>query len=119
VVGVASLALAEPGSIFTYNYTKDYYDNSDIPKKSGSCLMARGAMENDLEHFFIPKNSDICLMARGDKVIDPPSLSNILDENDDVEEDDVITGLFKVKCFLRGDALAMFDFLMESVASRD
>jgi hypothetical protein len=75
VVGAASLALAELGSIFTYDYTKDYPDNFDIPKKSGSCLMARGAMENDLEHFFIPKNFDIFLMARGDKVIDPPSLS--------------------------------------------
>jgi hypothetical protein len=50
-----------------------------------------------------------------------PSLFRILDDNDNdnVEEEDIITGLFKVKCSLRGDALAKFDFLMDIVASRD
>jgi hypothetical protein len=59
LVVVASLDLAEPGSLFTYEYTKDY---SDIPKKSDTCLMARGAMEDDLVLSSIPKNSDIFLM---------------------------------------------------------
>jgi hypothetical protein len=43
----------------------------------------------------------------------------MLDENDDTKEEDVIIGLFKVKFSLRGDALAKFDLLMETVASRD
>ena len=109
MVGVAGLALAELGSLFTFEYTKDYSDNSDIPKKSGTCLMARGAMEDDLNLSSIPKDSDICLMARSSKVISPPSLSSILDENDDVEEEDVITSLFKVKCSLRGCLLYTSD----------
>jgi hypothetical protein len=58
-------------------------------------------------------------MEIGAKVIAPHSLSSILDENYDVEEDDVNTGMFNVKCSLRGDALSKFDFLMETVASRD
>jgi hypothetical protein len=41
MVVVDTLALAGPGSLFTYEYTKDYSDNSDIPKKSDTCLMAR------------------------------------------------------------------------------
>jgi hypothetical protein len=41
MVVVATLALAGPGSLFTYEYTKDYSDKSDIPKKSDTCLMAR------------------------------------------------------------------------------
>ena len=84
---MAGLALSEPRSLFTYDYTKDYSDNSDIPKKSGTCLKARGAMEDDLDLSSIPKNSDIFHMERGAKVISPPSLSSILDENDVVEEE--------------------------------
>ena len=41
VVGVAGLALAEPGSLFTYDYTKDYANDSLTPKSSNTCLMAR------------------------------------------------------------------------------
>jgi len=43
VVGVAGLALAEPGSLFTYDYLKDYSEDSSTPKTVGSCFMARGA----------------------------------------------------------------------------
>ena len=101
VVGVAGLVLAEPGSLFTYDYTKDYADNSSTPTTSGTCLMARGT-----------------------KVISPPSLSSILDDDDfneknDEDINDTITGLYKVMCSLRGDARAKFEFLMETVASRD
>jgi hypothetical protein len=56
---------------------------------------------------------------RGAKVMSPPSLSNILDDNAYVEEEYIIIGLFKVKCSVHGDALAKFDFLMETVASRE
>jgi hypothetical protein len=39
VVGVAGLALAKPGSIFKYDYTKDYEGSSkNTPHK---CLMAK------------------------------------------------------------------------------
>jgi hypothetical protein len=59
-------------------------------------------------------------MESGSKVIAPPSLSSILDANDVVEEEeDIITGLFEVRCSLRCDALAKFDYLMETVTSRD
>jgi hypothetical protein len=62
VVGVAGLALSEPKSLFTYDHTKGNSRKSSIPK-----------------------NFDIFLMERGAKVI-APTLSGILDENDDVEE---------------------------------
>ena len=41
------------------------------------------------------------------------------DDDNDEEVDPIITGLYKVRCSLHGDALAKFDFLMETVASRD
>ncbi|KAM0924510.1 hypothetical protein ACQ4PT_004843 [Festuca glaucescens] len=122
VVGVVGLALAEPGSLFTYDYTKDYSENSSIPKNSGTCLMARGAKEDYSDNSSNPKNSDISVMARGAKVISPPSLSSILDEDNDMdndEDDDIITSLFIVRYSLRGDPLAKFEFLMDTVASRD
>ena len=39
VVGVSGLALAEPGSLFTYDYPKNYADDSPTPKSSNTCLM--------------------------------------------------------------------------------
>jgi hypothetical protein len=45
--------------------------------------------------------------------------SSFLDDNDDFEEEDMITDLFKVNCSLHGDALAKFEFLMNIVASRE
>ena len=63
-------------------------------------------------------------MAKSSKVISSPSLSSILDDDVDNEEengeiDETVAGLFKVRCSLHGDALAKFDYLMETVATRD
>jgi hypothetical protein len=66
--------------------------------------MERGSKDDGLDLSSIPKNSDIFFMARGANVLSPPSLSN---------------SLFKANCSLRGDALSKFDFLMDTVASRD
>ena len=120
-VGVAGLAFSKPGSLFTYDYSKDYSTESATPKIVGSSFMARET--NDLsKDSSSSKVVGSCLMARETKVIhSPPSLSSILDdnENDDQDEDAIIKSLFKVRCTLRGDALVKFDFLMDSLNERD
>ena len=98
--GVAGLALAEPGSLFTYDYTKDYSSNSN-------------------------KVSHMSFMAKGPKVISPPSLSSILDDetsdddDDDVDEHALLAKLYKTMISLRGNAREQFEYLMDTVASRN
>ena len=91
--GVAGLALAEPGSLFTYDYTKDYSSNSN-------------------------KVSHMSFMAKGPKVISPPSLSSILDDetsddddDDDVDEHALLAKLYKTMISLRGNAREQFEYL--------
>jgi len=123
VAGVAGLAFSKPGSLFKYDYTKDYALGASTPKVVGSSFMARGTNDHS-EDSSSSKEVGSCLMAKGTKVIhSSPSLSSILDdsetENDELDEESVIKGLYKVRCTLRGDALAKFDFLMEGIAERN
>ena len=98
--GVAGLALAKPGSLFKYDYTKDYAPNSN-------------------------KVSHKSFMAKGPKVISPPSLTSILDDeksendNDDVDEHVLLAKLYKTMISLRGKARKQFEYLMDTVASRN
>ena len=68
-------------------------------------------------------DTHMCLMAKGSKVtptlITNTSSNDDSDDDNDEETDETIAGLYKVRCSLRGDALAKFDFLMKTVASRD
>jgi hypothetical protein len=45
--GVAGLAYSEPGSLFTYDYCKDYSKESSMPNDIGSPLMARTTHDDD------------------------------------------------------------------------
>ena len=73
------MALAEPGSLFTYDYSKDYKSTNN--KISHTCLMAMGAK--------VTSSST-------------PSSAN----NDDLDEDALLAKLYKVMCSLRGEARA-------------
>uniref|UniRef100_A0ACD5Y5H7 Uncharacterized protein n=1 Tax=Avena sativa TaxID=4498 RepID=A0ACD5Y5H7_AVESA len=104
VVRVAGLEFAEPGSLFTYDYTKDYADHSITPKVTGTCLMARST-----------------------KVISsPPSLSSILDDHvstndsdDDEFDENYVQEMYKIMKSLPINACARFKQLMSLVNSRD
>ena len=104
-VGVAGLALGEPGSLFTYDYTKDYATTSK--KKSHKCLMAKGAKVN-LESIPNPPifnaNSPI------------PS-SKVDDDDEDVNAR--MIKLHRVMISLHGEARAQFDYLMDTISSKD
>ena len=121
VVGVAGLALSEPGSLFTNDYPKDYSKESPTPKIIGSSFMARET-DDDSDDSYPSKVVGSCLMEREAKVMQsPPSLTSILDDDETVDQDEhaILKGLFKVRCTLRGDALVKFDFLMDSLNERD
>src|SRR3954469_25745185 len=45
VVGVAGLSFSKPGSLFTYDYTKDYTDDSPNPMVTTTFLMARSSKD--------------------------------------------------------------------------
>ncbi|KAK1681335.1 hypothetical protein QYE76_042183 [Lolium multiflorum] len=115
--GVAGLAFSKPGSLFTYDYSKDYSTENDV----GSSFMARTTQDDDSDDS--PSSTIIgsCLMARETKVMEPPpSLSSVLDdENEDQEELIVLKELYDVRCTLRGEALVKFDFLMDSLKEKD
>jgi hypothetical protein len=81
MVGVAGLALAKPGSLFKYDYTKDY--ESSTKNTHHKCLMAKEA-----------------------KVILPSQPSCPI--NDDIDEETILATLYKTMCSLRGDARAHF-----------
>ncbi|KAK1594663.1 hypothetical protein QYE76_008235 [Lolium multiflorum] len=114
--GVAGLAFSKPGSLFTYDYSKDYSTENDV----GSSFMARTTQDDDSDD----SPSTIvgsCLMERETKVMEPPpSLSSVIDdENENQEELIVLKELYDVRCTLRGEALVKFDFLMDSIKEKD
>ncbi|KAK1695928.1 hypothetical protein QYE76_012625 [Lolium multiflorum] len=119
--GVAGLAYSEPGSLFTYDYYKDYSTESSTPHNIGSSFMARTTHDDYSDDTSSSTIVGSCLMAREAKVMEsPPFLSSILDnEIVDQDEEAVLKELFKVRCTLRGDALVKFDFLIDSLKERD
>ncbi|KAK1631110.1 hypothetical protein QYE76_005425 [Lolium multiflorum] len=62
--GVAGLAFSNPGSLFTYDYSKDYSTENDV----GSSFMARTTQDDDSDDS--PSSTIIgsCLMARETKI---------------------------------------------------
>ncbi|KAK1653183.1 hypothetical protein QYE76_070988 [Lolium multiflorum] len=115
--GVAGLAYSKPGSLFTYDYSKDYSTENDV----GSSFMARTTQDDDSDDSPSSPIIGSCLMARETKVMEPPpSLSSVLDdENEDQEELTMLKELYDVRCTLRGEALVKFDFLMDSLKEKD
>jgi hypothetical protein len=89
VVGVAGLDLAKPGSLFKYDYIKDYESSTkNTPPK--------------------------CIMAKEAKVILPSQPSCPI--NDDMDEEAILATLYKTMCSLRGDARAHFEYLMDTIS---
>ncbi|KAK1617106.1 hypothetical protein QYE76_022623 [Lolium multiflorum] len=115
--GVAGLAFSKPGSLFTYDYSKDYSTENDV----GSSFMARITQDDDSDDSPSSTIVGSCLMARETKVMEsPPSLSSVLDdETENQEELIVLKELYNVRCTLRGEALVKFDFLMDSLKEKD
>ncbi|KAK1616788.1 hypothetical protein QYE76_022305, partial [Lolium multiflorum] len=115
--GVAGLAFSKPGSLFTYDYSKDYSTENDV----GSSFMARTTQDDDSDDSTSSTIVGSCLMARETKVMEPPpSLSSVLDdEAENQEELIVLKELYNVRCTLRGEALVKFDFLMDSLKEKD
>ncbi|KAK1607550.1 hypothetical protein QYE76_031223 [Lolium multiflorum] len=89
--GVAGLAFSKPGSLFTYDYSKDYSMENDV----GSSFMARTTQDDDSDDSTSSTIVGSCLMARETKE------------------------LYNVRCTLRGEALVKFDFLMDSLKEKD
>ncbi|KAK1612618.1 hypothetical protein QYE76_036291 [Lolium multiflorum] len=108
---------SKPGSLFTYDYSKDYSTENDV----GSSFMARTTQDDDSDDSPSSPIIGSCLMARETKVMEPPpSLSSVLDdENEDQEELIMLKELYDVRCTLRGEALVKFDFLMDSLKEKD
>ncbi|KAK1648622.1 hypothetical protein QYE76_066427 [Lolium multiflorum] len=115
--GVAGLAFSKPGSLFTYDYSKDYSTENDV----GSSFMVRTTQDDDSNDSPSSTIVGSCLMARETKVMEsPPSLSSVLDdETENQEELAMLKELYKVRCTLRGEALVKFDFLMDSLKEKD
>ncbi|KAK1677131.1 hypothetical protein QYE76_037979 [Lolium multiflorum] len=119
--GVAGLAFSKPGSLFTYDYSKDYSMEFSTPNDIGSSFMARTTYDDDPDDISPSTIVGSCLMAREAKVMEsPPSLSSILDdETDNQDEVAMLKELFKARCTLRGDALVKFGYLMDSLKERN
>ncbi|KAK1644035.1 hypothetical protein QYE76_061840, partial [Lolium multiflorum] len=113
----AGLAFSKPGSLFTYDYSKDYSTENDV----GSSFMARITQDDDSDDSSSSTTVGSCLMARETKVMEPPpSLSSVLDdEAENQKELNVLKELYNVRCTLRGEALVKFDFLMDSLKEKD
>ncbi|KAK1605591.1 hypothetical protein QYE76_029264 [Lolium multiflorum] len=62
-VGVAGLAFSKPGSLFTYDYSKDYSMENDV----GSSFMARTTQDDDSDDSPSSTIVGSCLMARETK----------------------------------------------------
>nr|XP_051201865.1 uncharacterized protein LOC127315413 [Lolium perenne] len=93
--GVAGLAYSEPGSLFTYDYSKDYSTESSTPNDIGSSFMARTTHDDDSDDIYPSTIVGSCLMAREAKIMEsPPSLSSILDNHDEVA---ILKDLYKVR----------------------
>ncbi|KAK1620018.1 hypothetical protein QYE76_025535 [Lolium multiflorum] len=93
--GVAGLAFSKPGSLFTYDYSKDYSTENDV----GSSFMARTTQDDDSDDSTSSTIVGSCLMARETKVMEPPpSLSSVLDdETENQEELTVLKELYNVR----------------------
>ncbi|KAK1686198.1 hypothetical protein QYE76_047046 [Lolium multiflorum] len=119
--GVAGLAFSKPGSLFTYDYSKDYSTESSTLNDIGSSFMARKTHGDDSDDSPSSTTVGSCLMVRETKVMEsPPSLSSVLDDEIvNQDEEAVPKGLFKDRCNLRGYDLVKLDFLMESLNERD
>ncbi|KAK1684568.1 hypothetical protein QYE76_045416 [Lolium multiflorum] len=61
--GVAGLAFSKPGSLFTYDYSKDYSTENDV----GSSFMARMTQDDDSDDSLPSTIVGSCLMARETK----------------------------------------------------
>ncbi|KAK1666361.1 hypothetical protein QYE76_054520 [Lolium multiflorum] len=61
--GVAGLAFSKPGSLFTYDYSKDYSTENDV----GSSFMARITQDDDSDDSSSSTTIGSCLMARETK----------------------------------------------------
>jgi hypothetical protein len=92
IVGVAGLALAKPGSLFKYDYTKDYESST-----------------KNTPHKF--------LMAKEAKVIS--SFQPSCPINDDMNEETILATLYKTMCSLCGDARDHFEYLIDTIAQRN
>jgi hypothetical protein len=92
MVKMAGLALAKPGSLFKYEYSKEYKNSTK-------------------------NSSHKCLMAKVAKVIPTPQPSCPI--NDDMDEDAIIVILYKTMCSLCGDPRAHFEYLMVTIAQRN
>ncbi|KAK1668442.1 hypothetical protein QYE76_056601 [Lolium multiflorum] len=62
--GVVALAYSEPGSLFTYGYSKDYSTESSMPNDIGSSFMARTTHDDDSDDISPSTIVGSCLMAR-------------------------------------------------------
>ncbi|KAK1627831.1 hypothetical protein QYE76_002146 [Lolium multiflorum] len=62
--GVAGLAFSKPGSLFTYDYSKDYSTENDV----GSSFMARMTQDDDSDDSLPSTIVGSCLMARETKL---------------------------------------------------
>ncbi|KAK1698437.1 hypothetical protein QYE76_015134 [Lolium multiflorum] len=95
-VGVAGLAFSKPGSLFTYDYSKDYSTENDV----GSFFMARTTHDHVYDDSPPSTIVGSCLMAKETKVMEsPPSLSSVLDdETENQEELAMLKELYTVRC---------------------
>ena len=85
---VAGLAFSKPGSLFTYDYSKDYSTESSTPNDIGSSFMARTTHDDDSYDSSSSTIVGSCLMAREANVMEsPPSLSSILDNETDNQDE--------------------------------
>ena len=100
---MAGFSFSKPGSLFTYDYSKDYSTESSTPNDIGSSFMARTTHDDDSYDSSSSTIVGSCLMSREAKVMEsPPSLSSILDDGktDNQDEEVVLKGLFKFRCTL-------------------
>ncbi|KAK1642471.1 hypothetical protein QYE76_060276 [Lolium multiflorum] len=104
--GVTGLAFSEHGSLFTYDYSKDYSTESSTPNVIGSSFMARMTYDDDSDDSSSSTVVGSFLMEREAKVMEsPPSLSIILDDDkiDNQDEDVDLKGLFKANKLVKDE----------------
>ncbi|KAK1650224.1 hypothetical protein QYE76_068029 [Lolium multiflorum] len=74
--GVAGLAFSKPGSLFTYDYSKDYSTESSTPNDIGSSFMARTTHDDDSDDS--PSSTIVLSNGKGNKGIDHLERANKL-----------------------------------------
>ncbi|KAK1684210.1 hypothetical protein QYE76_045058 [Lolium multiflorum] len=88
---VAGLAFSKPGSLFTYDYSKDYSTESSTPNDIGSSFMARTTYDDDSMTFLslalvLWQGKQRCTL-RGDALVKFDFLMDSLNErNESIEE---------------------------------